>query len=57
VSSFVPASLSASSQITLLDTKYNVYTHEETGEQVVRTMGYSLPSVLEGHIETVAPTT
>lgn len=38
-------------------TKYNVYRNTKTSEDVVRTMGYSLPSVLHGHVDVVAPTT
>ncbi|PPQ71894.1 hypothetical protein CVT24_006868 [Panaeolus cyanescens] len=41
----------------MLNTKYNVYHHPTSGEEVVRTMGYSLPSELHAHIDVVAPTT
>ncbi|KAL1668875.1 peptidase S8/S53 domain-containing protein [Schizophyllum commune] len=41
----------------LLGTKYNVYRHTTTGEYVVRTMSYSLPKDLIGHVDVVAPTT
>ncbi|EIN09489.1 subtilisin-like protein [Punctularia strigosozonata HHB-11173 SS5] len=54
---WIKVSVSVEQAEQMLSTKYNVYTHETTGEQIVRAMSYSLPSVLEGHIETVAPTT
>jgi hypothetical protein len=38
-------------------TKYNVYRHSKTSEYVVRTLSYSLPTVLSGHVDVVAPTT
>lgn len=41
----------------MLGTKYNVYHHPKSSEYVVRTMGYSLPSALHGHVDVVAPTT
>lgn len=41
----------------LLGTKYNVYRHTQTGDNVVRTMSYSLPTDLFGHVDVVAPTT
>ncbi|KAH9029311.1 subtilisin-like protein [Lactarius deliciosus] len=41
----------------LLGTSYQLYTHTKTNETIVRTLGYSLPVVLHGHVQTVAPTT
>ncbi|KAH9025026.1 subtilisin-like protein [Lactarius pseudohatsudake] len=41
----------------LLGASYQLYTHTETNETVVRTLGYSLPVVLHEHVQTVAPTT
>ncbi|KAF8903507.1 peptidase S8/S53 domain-containing protein [Gymnopilus junonius] len=41
----------------MLGTKYNVYQHEPSGEQVVRTLSYSLPKELHSHVDVVAPTT
>ncbi|KAH8986403.1 subtilisin-like protein [Lactarius hatsudake] len=41
----------------LLGGSYQLYTHTKTNETIVRTLGYSLPVVLHGHVETVAPTT
>ncbi|KAF7983704.1 hypothetical protein HWV62_19635 [Athelia sp. TMB] len=43
----------------MLGTNYNVYRHSISGEDVIRTMRYSLPRTLEGHghVNVVAPTT
>ncbi|KAH8983961.1 subtilisin-like protein [Lactarius hatsudake] len=41
----------------LLGASYQLYTHTKSNETIVRTLGYSLPVVLHGHVQTVAPTT
>ncbi|KAF7317714.1 Subtilisin-like protein [Mycena kentingensis (nom. inval.)] len=41
----------------MLSTKYAVYRHDKTGEDVVRTMSYSLPHELHDHIDVITPTT
>ncbi|KZP13756.1 subtilisin-like protein [Athelia psychrophila] len=41
----------------MLGTTYNVYRHSTTLQDVVRTLEYSLPDALEGHVDVVAPTT
>ena len=41
----------------LLSASYKVYRHVETNQTIVRTIGYSLPASLYGHVWTVAPTT
>ena len=41
----------------MLDAKYRVYKHVNTGETVVRTTSYSLPDILHEHISVIAPTT
>ncbi|KAI9439517.1 subtilisin-like protein [Lactarius indigo] len=41
----------------LLSASYQLYAHAKTNETIVRTLGYSLPAVLHGHVQTVAPTT
>ncbi|KAI0775866.1 tripeptidyl peptidase A [Trametes elegans] len=41
----------------MLKTEYHVWTHDASGDAVVRTTQYSLPSYLDGHVETVQPTT
>jgi len=41
----------------MLGTKYHVYKHGVSSNQVVRTLSYSLPEELLFHIDVVAPTT
>ena len=41
----------------LLGASYQLYRHTETGETVLRTIGYALPEALHQHVQTVAPTT
>ncbi|KAH8983959.1 subtilisin-like protein [Lactarius hatsudake] len=41
----------------LLGASYQLYMHTKTNETIVRTLGYSLPVVLHGQVQTVAPTT
>ena len=41
----------------LLGASYQLYRHAETNETIIRTVGYSLPVALHGHVRTVAPTT
>ena len=40
----------------LLDADFAVYTHQQTGKQAIRTMSYSIPAELEGHLDFVHPT-
>ncbi|KAH8978362.1 subtilisin-like protein [Lactarius hatsudake] len=41
----------------ILGASYQLYQHVETNETVLRTINYSLPEVLHGHIQAVVPTT
>ncbi|KAF4612315.1 hypothetical protein D9613_003707 [Agrocybe pediades] len=41
----------------LLNTEYHLYEHLSSGEQVIRTLRYSLPRELHAHVDVVAPTT
>ena len=41
----------------LLDTQFTVFTHDETNTQSVRTLAYSIPADLAGHVLLVHPTT
>ncbi|KAH9033855.1 subtilisin-like protein [Lactarius hengduanensis] len=41
----------------ILGASYQLYQHVETNDAVIRTMSYSLPEVLHGHIQTIVPTT
>ncbi|KAA1478787.1 family S53 protease [Dentipellis sp. KUC8613] len=42
---------------TLFGANYSVFTHQETGEKVIRTLEYSIPQGLEGHVQVVHPGT
>jgi tripeptidyl-peptidase I len=41
----------------LLGASYQLYTHSETKDTVLRTTSYSLPALLHEHVSVVAPTT
>lgn len=41
----------------LLNTTYEAFVRAETGDVVVRTLQYSLPASLQGHVDSVQPTT
>jgi len=41
----------------MLQAQFNVYNHKETGEDIVRTLAYSLPEDIEPHVRMVQPTT
>ncbi len=40
----------------LFDADFHLFTHEKTGKQVIRTMSYSVPEDLKGHLDLVHPT-
>lgn len=40
----------------LLDADFSVFTHPATGKQTIRTLSYSIPSDLAGHLSLVHPT-
>ena len=41
----------------MLGTKYHVYKHSATETTIIRTIGYSLPSILHDHVTVVTPST
>ncbi|KAF8576677.1 family S53 protease-like protein [Ramaria rubella] len=41
----------------LLGTKFSSFTNQQTGKQTIRTLSYSIPASLQGHIELIHPTT
>ncbi|KAK0444466.1 tripeptidyl peptidase A [Armillaria borealis] len=41
----------------MLDTKYHVWRHVDSGEYIVRTTSYSLPPHLHDHVDLIQPTT
>ncbi|KAI0628873.1 family S53 protease [Trametes polyzona] len=40
----------------LFDADFSVFTHEETGLEAIRTLSYSIPAELQGHLDLVHPT-
>ena len=40
----------------LFDADFSVFTHTSTGSQTIRTLSYSLPAKLQGHVDLVHPT-
>ncbi|KAH9160722.1 peptidase S8/S53 domain-containing protein [Lactarius sanguifluus] len=56
-SSLTVTGVSVSQANDLLGASYQLYTHTKMNETIVRTLGYSLPVVLHGHVQTVSPTT
>ncbi len=40
----------------LFDADFSVYIHDETGAEAVRTLSYSIPAELQGHLDLVHPT-
>ncbi|KAJ2985446.1 hypothetical protein NUW54_g10149 [Trametes sanguinea] len=49
-------SIPVSKANTLLNTEFSVFTHEETGKTSIRTLAYSIPADLRGHVDLVHPT-
>ena len=41
----------------MLSAKYNIYRHTTSGEEVVRTLSYSIPKELHDHIDVISPCT
>jgi tripeptidyl-peptidase I len=40
----------------LLDAQFTVYKHADTGKEAIRTLSYSIPAALVGHLDFVHPT-
>ncbi|KAI0355217.1 family S53 protease [Trametes cingulata] len=40
----------------LFDADFSVFTHDETGLEAIRTLSYSIPAELQGHLDLVHPT-
>ncbi|KLO16441.1 family S53 protease [Schizopora paradoxa] len=49
-------SMPVSQASSLFDADFSVFTHQETGQQSVRTLAYSIPAALSGHLDFVHPT-
>ncbi|TFY50573.1 hypothetical protein EVG20_g11444, partial [Dentipellis fragilis] len=41
----------------LLDANYTTFTHQKTGKKTFRTLSYSIPASMNGHVNLVCPTT
>lgn len=41
----------------MFDADFSVFKHVDSGEEAIRTLSYSIPSSLQGHLEVVHPTT
>ncbi|KAJ7264084.1 family S53 protease-like protein [Mycena haematopus] len=41
----------------LLSTQFSIFTHIDTGKTSIRTLEYSIPAALQGHIDFIHPTT
>ncbi|KAF8575000.1 family S53 protease [Ramaria rubella] len=54
---WITTSMPVSKANTLFGAEFSVFTHQETGKQTIRTLSYSIPSYLKGHIDLVHPTT
>ena len=53
---WLAVSMPVSKASSLLDAEFSVFTHQQTGQQSVRTLAYSIPSPLSGHLDFVHPT-
>ena len=40
----------------MFEADFSIFQHVETGKEQVRTLAYSIPSELKGHLELVNPT-
>ncbi|KAJ3493583.1 hypothetical protein NLG97_g4642 [Lecanicillium saksenae] len=56
-SGMLSVSVSVNQAKQMLDADYGVYTHADTGREIVRATSYSLPQAVHGAIEMVQPTT
>lgn len=54
---WLSVNLSVDQAESLLHTKYHLYTHQETGHQVVRSLSYSVPDAIAQFIDVIGPTT
>ena len=49
-------SIPVSQANTLLQADFTVFDHAETGTQLTRTLAYSIPATLQGHVDLIHPT-
>jgi tripeptidyl-peptidase-1 len=50
-------SVSVSKANAMFDADFSVYKHIATGQELIRTLSYSIPSFLQDHLDVVHPTT
>ena len=48
--------VSVSQANSMFGTEFQYFTHNDTGKQHIRTMQYSIPESLQGHLDLVHPT-
>ncbi len=53
---WIKFSIPVSQANTLLDADFTIFNHSETGKQYTRTLAYSIPVALQGHIDLIHPT-
>ena len=49
-------SIPVSQANTLLQADFTIFNHAETGTQLTRTLAYSIPVELQGHVDLIHPT-
>ncbi len=49
-------SIPVSQANTLLQADFTIFNHAETGTQLTRTLAYSIPATLQGHVDLIHPT-
>ncbi|KAF7324468.1 Subtilisin-like protein [Mycena sanguinolenta] len=54
---WISISLDVAKANELLDADFSVFTHTDSGKQMIRTMQYSIPASLQSHINVFTPTT
>lgn len=53
---WLAVSMPVSQASSLFGAEFSVFTHQATGQQSVRTLAYSVPAALLGHLDFVHPT-
>lgn len=54
---WISFSIPVSKASELLNANYSIYTHTPSGKSYTRTLEYSIPAALSGHINAIHPTT
>ncbi len=53
---WIQFSVPVSQANTLLEADFTIFSHTETGMELTRTLAYSIPAVLQGHVDLIHPT-